>query len=174
MCCAPNNHYYMCHTCAKDFFIFELQLSSYWQNIKCSRYCPKFHIFTKIAIFQVYLQLFRPTAFHGRDMSGILFFIFASCEPLSSVYRCTDVYSKLFWDFSLDLWSRTIWSWDPWPYYGPGPLIILKIFLVRYALRPQLKSILLQEHIANMLLEQCAFQIIWSWSIFDSKNSFRL
>ena len=24
--------------------------------------CPKFHIFTKIVIFQVYLQLFRPTA----------------------------------------------------------------------------------------------------------------
>ena len=40
---------------------FELQLSSYWKNIKFSRYCPKFHIFTKIVIFQVYLQLFRPT-----------------------------------------------------------------------------------------------------------------
>ena len=38
------------------------QLSSYWQNIKFSWYCPKFHIFTKIVIFQVYLQLFRPTA----------------------------------------------------------------------------------------------------------------
>ena len=32
------------------------------QNIKFSRYCPKFHIFTKIVIFQVYLQLFRTTA----------------------------------------------------------------------------------------------------------------
>ena len=38
------------------------ELSSYWQNIKFSRYCPKFHIFTKMVIFQVYLQLFRPTA----------------------------------------------------------------------------------------------------------------
>ena len=69
----------------KRIFKFELQLSSYWQNIKFSRYCPKFHIFTKIIIFQVYLQLFRPTAsckFYDRDMSGILFFIFASCEPL--------------------------------------------------------------------------------------------
>ena len=62
MCCASDNHNYMCHTCAKDFFKLERQLSSYWQNIKFSRYCPKFHIFTKIVIFQVYLQLFRPTA----------------------------------------------------------------------------------------------------------------
>ena len=64
MCCALDNHNYMCHTCAKEFLKFELQLSSYWQNIKFSRYCPKFHIFTYIVIFQVglYLQLFRPTA----------------------------------------------------------------------------------------------------------------
>ena len=46
----------------KRIFKFEPQFSSYWQNIKFSRYCPKFHIFTNIAIFQVYLQLFRPTA----------------------------------------------------------------------------------------------------------------
>ena len=69
----------------KRIFKFELQLSSYWQNIKFSRYCPKFHILTNIVIFQVYLQLFRqllhPYKFYGRDMSGILFFIFASCEP---------------------------------------------------------------------------------------------
>ena len=43
-------------------FNFELQLSSYWQNIKFSRYCPKFHIFTNFVNFQVYLQLFKPTA----------------------------------------------------------------------------------------------------------------
>ena len=46
----------------KRIFKFELQLSSYWQNIKLSRYCPKFHSFTNIIIFQVYLHLFRPTA----------------------------------------------------------------------------------------------------------------
>ena len=52
---------------------------------------PKFHIFTSIVIFQVYLQLFKSTVhpykFHGRDMSGILFFIFASCEPLSDIHN---------------------------------------------------------------------------------------
>ena len=51
----------MSHMC-KRIFKFKLQWSSYWQNIKFSRYCPKFHIFTKIVIFQVYLQLFRPIA----------------------------------------------------------------------------------------------------------------
>ena len=61
VCCASDNHNYMFHTCANEFFKFELQLSSYWQSIKFSRYCPKFHIFTKIVIFQVYLQLFRLT-----------------------------------------------------------------------------------------------------------------
>ena len=87
MCCASDNHNYMCHTCAKEFFKFELQLSSYSQNIKFSRYCPKFHIFENIVIFQVHLQLFRKTVlhpykFHGSEMSGILFFIFVSCHPL--------------------------------------------------------------------------------------------
>ena len=31
-------------------------------HIKFSRFCPKFHIFTKIVIFQAFLQLFGPTA----------------------------------------------------------------------------------------------------------------
>ena len=51
----------MSHMC-KRIFKFELQLSSYWQNINLLWYCTKFHIFTKIVIFQVYLQLFRSTA----------------------------------------------------------------------------------------------------------------
>ena len=75
----------MSHIC-KRTFEFKLQLRSYWQNIKFSRYCPKFPIFTNFVIFQVYLQLLRqllhPYKFYGRDMSGILFFIFASCHPL--------------------------------------------------------------------------------------------
>ena len=47
---------------------------------------PNFTLLQKTVIFQVYLQLFRqllhPYKFHGMDMSGILFFIFASCELL--------------------------------------------------------------------------------------------
>ena len=76
----------MSHVC-KKILKFKLWLSSYWQNIKFSRYCPKFHIFTNIVIFQVFFcnfldQLLHPYKFHGRDMSGILFFIFVSCHPL--------------------------------------------------------------------------------------------
>ena len=70
----------------KRIFRFALQLSNYWQNIKFSRYCPKFHIFIKIIIFKYICnfsgQLLHPYKFHDRDMSEILFFIFASCEPL--------------------------------------------------------------------------------------------
>ena len=61
MLCFRQSQVYVWHMC-KRIFKFELQLSNYWQNIKFSRYCPKFHIFIKIIIFQVYLQLFRPTA----------------------------------------------------------------------------------------------------------------
>ena len=70
----------------KRILKFELQLSNYRQNIKFSQYCPKFHNFTKIVIFKYTCnfldQLLHPYKFNGRDMSGILFFIFASCEPL--------------------------------------------------------------------------------------------
>ena len=59
--CFRYSQLYVSHVC-KRILKFELQFSSYWQNIKFSRYCPKFHIFTNIVIFQVYLQLFRPTS----------------------------------------------------------------------------------------------------------------
>ena len=69
----------MSHMC-KRIFKFELQLGSYWQNIKFSRYCPKFLIFTKILIFKYICnfldQLLHPYKFCRRDRSGILFFIF--------------------------------------------------------------------------------------------------
>ena len=80
----------------KRIFKFELQLSSYSQNIKFSRYCPKFHIFTNIVIFKYICnfldQLFDPYKFHGRNMSGILFFIFASCHPLNSKNGLSEQY----------------------------------------------------------------------------------
>ena len=84
-CAADNQQLYVSHMC-KRIFTKELQLSSYWQNIKFSRNCPKFHIFTKFVIFKYICNfldhVLHPQKFHGRDMSGILFFIFASCEPL--------------------------------------------------------------------------------------------
>ena len=52
---------------------------------------PNFTLLQKNIIFQVYLQLFRqllhPYKFRGMDMSGILFFIFASCELLTLLYN---------------------------------------------------------------------------------------
>ena len=95
ICCAADNHNYMSHMC-KRIVRFELQFSSYWQNIKFSRNCPKFHIFTKIVICKFICnfldQLLHPYKFHGRDMSGILFFIFASCEPLTPLSIPVDLY----------------------------------------------------------------------------------
>ena len=49
-------------------------------------------MFTKIVILKYICnfldQLLHPYKFYGRDMPGILFFIFASCEPLN---RCKAV-----------------------------------------------------------------------------------
>ena len=74
--CFRQTQLYVSHVC-KRIFKFELQLSSYWQNIKFSRCCPKFHIITKIVIFQFFCnfldQLLHPYEFYGRGMSVILF-----------------------------------------------------------------------------------------------------
>ena len=67
-----------------------------WTSIK--QLLTKYQIFMKLpqiphihinrnfsSIFVTFLdQLLHPYKFHGSDMSGILFFIFASCEP--SIY----------------------------------------------------------------------------------------
>ena len=62
MCYASDNHNYMCHTCAKERLNSRFSLAVIDKISFFLRYCPKFHIFTKTVIFQVYLQLFRPTA----------------------------------------------------------------------------------------------------------------
>ena len=77
--------------CEKEFADSNFKLKSYWQNIDFSSNCPKFHIFTKIVIFFKYNcnvldQLLVPYKFHGSSMRGILFFNFASSEPLTFVY----------------------------------------------------------------------------------------
>ena len=94
---------YMC----KRIFKSELQLSSYWQNIKFSWYCPKFYIFTKIVIFQVYLQLFlvpllHPYKFYGRNMSEILFFHFCQLWAVNYPAINKSVNSSCrMWDWTL-------------------------------------------------------------------------
>ena len=89
MCYTSDNHDYMCHTGAKEF----LNSSFNWAVIdKISDFhdfAPNFTI-SQISKFFKYFcnfldQLLHPYKFHGRDMSGILFFIFASCHPLMHV-----------------------------------------------------------------------------------------
>ena len=106
----------MSHMC-KRIFRFELQLSSYWQNIKFSRNCPKFQIFTRIVIFQEYLHfldhLLHPYKFHGSDMSGILFFMFVSCKPLIHMLYVTCSLMK----FMIGLHSAKLrCNWWRWMY----------------------------------------------------------
>ena len=49
-------------------------------------------------------QLIHPYKFNGRDMSGILFFIFASCEPLSQQFWCKN--PSKFVKFGRICWSQ--------------------------------------------------------------------
>ena len=48
---------------------------------------PHIHINRNFSIWNFLDQLPHPYKFYGRDMSGILFFIFASCEPLISTRK---------------------------------------------------------------------------------------
>ena len=86
MCCAADNHNYMCHTCAKEVLDSNFneavvdKISIFQEITTNSTYSHKSYFFKHVCNFLD--QLLHPYKFHGRDMSGILFFIFASCEPL--------------------------------------------------------------------------------------------
>ena len=85
----------MSHITCKRIFRCELQLSSYWQGIKFSRNCSKFHIFTKIVIFKVQLETNRPTAstlkiLRQGHVRNLLFFHFRQLWAIKkeSVHIC--------------------------------------------------------------------------------------
>ena len=86
MCYAAANHNYMCHTCAKEFLNSNFneavidKISIFNEIAPNSTYLHKSSFFKHIC--NSFAQLLYPCKFNGRDMSGILFFIFASCEPL--------------------------------------------------------------------------------------------
>ena len=65
----------MCHICAKGFLKFILYSRSYWQNIKFSQNCPKFHKFTKVELERDRLTVSTLTIIWQGG-------VFASCEPL--------------------------------------------------------------------------------------------
>ena len=45
--CAPDNHNYVCHTCAKEFLKFALQVSSYLQKYQFFMILPQILHFHK-------------------------------------------------------------------------------------------------------------------------------
>ena len=86
MCCAADNHNYMCHTCAKEFLNANFNEAVIDKISKFHEIAPNSTYSRKSLFFKYFCnfldQLLHPYKFHGRDMSGILFFNFASCEPL--------------------------------------------------------------------------------------------
>ena len=74
MCCASDNHNYMCHTCAKEILIQTVidKISKFHEIAPNSTYSIKIVIFKYICNFLD--QLLHPCKFHGRDMSGIYSF----------------------------------------------------------------------------------------------------
>ena len=81
MCCAADHNNYMCHIIRTSI----KQLLTKYQIFRKLPQIPHIHInryFFKY-ICNLLDQLLHPYKFHGRDMSRILFFIFASCEQLS-------------------------------------------------------------------------------------------
>ena len=96
MCCASDNHNYMCHTCAKEFSNLSFNKAVIDKNINFSRYCSKFHIFTYFRNFSsifatFYTKCFYPINFMALTCQEIqeYSFIFDSCEPVSAVERVT-------------------------------------------------------------------------------------
>ena len=96
MCCASDNHnyiMYMCHTCAKEFSNSSFneagidKISNFHDIPPNFTFSQKSYFFKYICNFLA--RLLHPYKFYGRDMSGILFFIFASCEPLRVSKLCS-------------------------------------------------------------------------------------
>ena len=104
MCCASNNHNYICHTCAKEFLNSTFNLAVIDKISNFNEIAPNFTFSQKSQFFKYICnfldQLLHLYKFHGRDMWGILFFIFASCEPLT-----THNWQK--WKF---MWICGIWD----------------------------------------------------------------
>ena len=70
----------------KNEILSNAPLSSYWQISIFHDIAPNFTFSQKSSFFKYICnfldQLLHPYKSYGRDMSGILFFIFASCESL--------------------------------------------------------------------------------------------
>ena len=84
--CSSHNNNYMCHTCAKEVLNSSFNLAVIDKISNFHDIAPNF-TFLQISWFLKYIcnfldQLLCPIYFYDSDTSGILFFIFASCELL--------------------------------------------------------------------------------------------
>ena len=80
----------ICVTHVQKNFKIQASIKQLWTKYQISTMLPQISHFHKNRNFSKYIcnfldQLLHPYKLYGRDMSGILFFIFASCEPLRSV-----------------------------------------------------------------------------------------
>ena len=91
MCFVSDNHNNVSHMCKRIFKIRALikQLLTKYQIFTILPQISHFHKYRNFSsIFATFLdQLLHPYKFYGSDMSGILFFIFASCHPLTKNYQ---------------------------------------------------------------------------------------
>ena len=81
----------MSHTCAKGFLDSNFneavidKISIFHEIAPYFAYSQKSYLFS---IFGIFLdQLLLPCLFYGRNMSGIYFFIFASCDSLNRSFH---------------------------------------------------------------------------------------
>ena len=89
MCSASDYHNYKCHTCAKEFLNSSFNKAVIEKISNLHNIAPNFTFSQKTHFFKYICnfldQPYHLYKFYGRDMSGILFLIFASCEPLSYI-----------------------------------------------------------------------------------------
>ena len=89
MWCVTDNHIFTCHICAKGFYDTNFNSAVIDKISKIHEVAPNV-TYSQKSYFLKYIwnlldQLLLPYKFYGRDMYGMYFFIFASCEPLSSL-----------------------------------------------------------------------------------------
>ena len=62
MCCASDNHNYMCHTCAKDFFLIRALIKQLLTKYQIFMILPQISHFHEYRNFSSIFAPFRPTA----------------------------------------------------------------------------------------------------------------
>ena len=81
----------ICVTYVQKNFLNQASIKQLLTKYQIFTILPQISPFRKYRKYFKYIcnflgQLLHPYKFYGRDMSGILFFIFASCEPLTSLF----------------------------------------------------------------------------------------